>query len=93
MDFSKLTGFDWDAGNIHKVSSRIPLEVVEEAFLLNPLVIDDREHSTKNEKRHLLICLEMKRPVFLSFTIRKNSTRVISARYMRKREVKKYEKK
>jgi len=37
MDFSNISGFDWDAGNIHKISIRVPLEIVEEAFFRDPL--------------------------------------------------------
>ena len=91
MEFLNLGGFDWDAGNIQKVSSRVPLEVVEEAFLRFPLIAEDNKHSTKQEKRYLLICLQLTRPVFVIFTIRNNKIRVVSARYMHKREVKKYE--
>ncbi len=93
MDFSNISGFDWDAGNIHKVSSRVPLEIVEEAFFRDPLVAFDSEHSSRKEKRYLLICLKFKKPVFLVFTMRNNKVRVLTARYMHKREVKKYEKK
>ena len=92
MDFNHLTGFEWDAGNLKKVSERVPVEIVEESFFLNPLVKKDEIHSLLNEQRYLLICLDLERPVFLSFTVRKEKIRVISARYMHQREVKKYEK-
>lgn len=92
MHFDHYKGFDWDAGNMHKVSKRIPLEVVESAFSKNALVAEDPLHSTNKEKRFLLINLKMLKPVFSAFTIRKNKIRVISARYMHAKEVSEYEK-
>lgn len=95
----KLTalGFDWDAGNRSKCRKHglAPLEI-EEFFKQESLYIaPDFKHSQK-ETRYLATGRSKKgRPMFVVFTLRKNAggllIRPISARYMHKKEAKKYE--
>lgn len=91
IDIGSLRGFDWDSGNVSKVKERVDLDVVEHAFFCDPLFAEDELHSTGDEKRYVMVCLNLLKPVFAVFTLRQQKIRVISARYMHKREVKKYE--
>ncbi len=95
MDFD---GFDWDEGNIKKVIKHgLTLEEVENFFLAGVLVFNDIKHSHK-ENRHIAVGDSPKngKLVFVSFTTRiidfKLLVRPISARYMRAKEAKDYEK-
>lgn len=91
MDLSALKGFEWDIGNIAKVQKRLDLATVEFAFQGDPYVAFDALHS-QAEKRWLLVNRISERYVFLIFTVRGDRIRVVSARFMRKREAKRYEK-
>ena len=64
----------------------------EAAFFGEPLVFFDEAHSSI-EARWFLMNRVGSRHVFLVFTMRQNKIRIISARYMHEREVKKYGKK
>lgn len=83
-------GFEWDLGNIAKVQHRLDLATVEFAFQGRPYVAFDDKHSG-DEKRWLLVNRIKERCLFIAFTVRGDKVRVISARYMREREIKKYE--
>ena len=91
MRFGNLKGFEWDSENLGKVSERVSVEIVEEAFFAPAMVMPDTEHSSPGEVRLILICLSLQRPLFCVFTVRHGWVRVISARYMHAKEVKKYE--
>lgn len=85
----QCTGFDWDQGNIdknwlkHKVS---PTEC-EQVFFNHPLVIQDDAKHSKTEKRfYALGRTDLKRTLFVVFTVRENLIRVISARNMSRKE-------
>lgn len=77
-------------GNIAKVQARLDLVTVEYAFHGRPYVALDERHSG-SERRYLLVNQVQDRYVFIVFTMRGGRIRVISARYMRTREAKKYE--
>lgn len=87
-----LDGFEWDEANQDKIKKRISLKLVEAAFLGEPLIMYDAQHS-HIEPRWFLINRVGDRYVVVIFTVRKNKVRVISARHMHKREIKKYAKK
>ncbi len=82
-------GFEWDQGNSEKnwVKHKVTQTEAEEVFLNEPLMGDeDVKHSTM-ERRYL--CLgqtNQGRCLFISFTLRKNKIRVISARDQDKQE-------
>jgi len=85
----QCSGFDWDSGNInknwlkHKVS---PVEC-EQIFFNHPLVIQDDIIHSKTEKRYYALGkTDLKRTLFIAFTIRNNFIRVISARDMSRKE-------
>lgn len=90
MDFQKLEGFEWDLGNIAKVQSRLDLSTVEFAFQGRPYTAFDVKHSA-SEERWMLVNRIHERFVFVVFTMRHQKIRVISARYMNKKEAKRYE--
>lgn len=91
MDFSGLKGFEWDEGNLGKVSARMDPAIAEMAFVGSPFVAEDALHS-ELEKRWFLVNKVFNRFVFAVFTIRHDRVRIISARFMKRKEVKKYEK-
>jgi len=89
-------GFHWDSGNSeknwekHKVSR---LEC-EELFFNLPLIIsEDIKHSISEDRFFALGKSKAERYLFISFTIRHNLVRVISARDMNRKERKIYEEK
>ena len=91
---TEATEFDWDEGNADKNWERhkVSRSECEQVFFNRPMVVEeDTEHST-TELRHL--CLgqtDAGRLLFLSFTLRAERVRVISARDMTRRERKEYE--
>ena len=91
-------GFNWDEGNIKKVIKHgLTLEEIEGFFLAGAVVFEDAKHSDA-EARHIAVGSSPKndKMVFVSFTTRvidfKLLLRPISARYMRQKEAKAYEK-
>ena len=94
----EVLGFDWDESNIEKCKKHgLNIEEIESCFRQrNILVAPDVKHS-QLEKRYLAIARNIKndRLVFIAFTFRKKNKlkviRPISARYMHKKEIEKYE--
>ena len=91
----ECTGFQWDRHNIqknwgkHKVS---PVES-EQTFFNKPLIIvNDVQHSQKEDRFYALGKTDQNRRLFIAFTIRNKLIRVISSRDMNKKERKIYEK-
>jgi uncharacterized DUF497 family protein len=89
INFPSVTGFDWDEGNRdknwekHQVSTR----ECEEVFFNIPLLLQpDPAHSQTETRHYLLGPTNAGRTLFVSFTIREDKIRVISARDMSKRE-------
>lgn len=93
--FKKLEGFDWDEANRFKSwkKHKISYNECEEVFFNAPLrIIHDEKHSI-NEKRFLALGKTNRaKQLMISFTIRKNKLRVISARIQNKKERNEYEK-
>jgi uncharacterized DUF497 family protein len=87
-----FSGFDWDQGNINKCQKHgLSLEDIE-SFLLegNFKVFPDGKHSL-SETRLLAIGLTKHgKPMFAGFVLRSGKLRVITARYMHKKEYGKY---
>jgi uncharacterized DUF497 family protein len=84
--------FDWDSGNLeknwlkHGVS---PLEC-EQVFFNQPLIAPDVKHSQSEERFFALGRSDLDRYLFLSFTMRGQKIRIISARDMSRKERKIY---
>ncbi len=93
----EVEGFDWNAGNAFKSEAKhgIAREAIESLFQKAVWVAPDPKHS-KSEERFLAIAtLANEKHVIVAFTFRfrsgKRLIRPISARYMNKREIKRYE--
>ena len=96
LDFAKLSGFEWDAGNSrksltkHHVSAREAEEVFADPRVC---ILDDPAHS-KNEPRWKVFgSTTDARLLVVSFTVRGLNVRVMSARPMNRRERQVYEQK
>jgi uncharacterized protein len=82
-------GFDWDKGSIDKnwLKHNVSPSECEQFFFNHPLVIQDDIIHSKAEKRfYALGRTDLKRTLFMAFTVRKNLIRVISARDMSRKE-------
>jgi len=89
-------GFLWDEGNSEKnwIKHKVRRLECEEIFFNLPLVIsDDVKHSNAEKRFYALGKSKAERFLFVSFTIRNNLIRVISARDMNRKERKIYEEK
>jgi uncharacterized protein len=94
--FENIAGFDWDDGNLAKCQKHgVSIEEIEAVFSSDHIaVLDDDLHSAQ-EQRYLAIgCITGRRYIFLGFTLRKRKSRtfirVITARYMHKKEIDHY---
>ena len=89
LDFSRPTGFEWDAGNDTKnwKKHQVSKEECEEVFFHQPLVVlFDAHHSEVEDRYFALGRTDLGRPLFVVFTPRGEFLRVVSAREMTKRE-------
>ena len=92
---TNIDGFDWNQGNELKNLSKhsVTNEECEEVFFNHPLLVSpDLKHSQTEPRLHALGYTQEGRMLFLSFTIRQEKIRVISARDMNKKEKTFYEK-
>jgi uncharacterized DUF497 family protein len=90
IDFAKITGFDWDEGNVRKNDKHgVSMAEAEQAFFNDPLlVIEDSKHSLGEFRFHALGKTNEGRKLHITFTLRDagESIRVISARDMHRKE-------
>lgn len=94
IDLSSVTGFEWDDGNRDKnwEKHQVSNSDCEEVFFNLPLLLHpDPTHSQTEERYYVLGQTNEGRRLFISFTIRGENLRVISARDMSKRERNFYE--
>jgi uncharacterized DUF497 family protein len=94
IDFSSVTGFDWDEGNRDKnwAKHQVSNNECEEVFFNLPLLLQpDKAHSMAEACYYVLGQTNAGRRLFIVFTIRDEKIRIISARDMSKRERKIYE--
>lgn len=90
----KLLSFDWDDGNINKNFAKhlISSEISEESFGdPNLLTFPDPSHSKIEERYHLIGRTKLNDILFITYTLRKNKIRIISARVANKKERSFYE--
>ena len=97
IDWKKVIGFDWDAGNKHKSAERHAVSRFEseQVFFNQPLlVLIDQKHSQNEARYHALGASNSARFLHITFTLRFDETliRVISARDMHRKERNIYEK-
>ncbi len=94
IDFSTVTGFDWDDGNRDKNwdKHQVSNGECEEVFFNLPLLLKpDPAHSQAEDRYYVFGQTNAGQRLFVSFTIRGENIRVISARNMSKRERNFYE--
>jgi len=95
IDFDKIEGFDWDAGNARKNDKHgVTQSEAEQVFFNEPLLLLlDTKHSESESRYHAYGKTHGGRLLQVAFTLRVNGTklRVISARNMSPRERRVYE--
>jgi hypothetical protein len=92
--FSECSGFQWDEGNSQKnwVRHGVNQTECEQAFLNQPLVVaEDTGHSSQEARNYALGQTDQGRRLFVVFTVRDSSIRVISAMDMSRRERRVYQ--
>lgn len=92
--FKKCIGFDWDSGNQDKNQKKHNVSRVEceQVFFNEPLLMyEDTKHSDLEDRLYVLGRTDDYRELFITFTIRNQLIRVISARDMSRKERKLYE--
>ena len=83
LDLSKITGFEWDQGNLTKNLDKhqVTWPECEQAFANRPRVISyDKIHSKSEQRYFILGMTHAQRKLAIVFTIRGDKIRVISAR-------------
>lgn len=86
---AKCTGFEWDNNNADKIwlKHKVSPSECEQIFFNLPLVVDDDVRHSGQEKRFFALGqTEAERFLFVVFTVRGNSIRIISARDMNRKE-------
>jgi len=94
IQLDKIRGFDWDAGNESKNQDKHAVAKLEaeEVFFNTPLLIlEDKKHSDKEPRFHALGKTDAARLLHLTYTLRGDKVRVISARDMHRKERRYYE--
>jgi uncharacterized DUF497 family protein len=91
IDWTHITGFDWDAGNSRKSEEKhgVSQSEAEEIFFNQPLLLlQDAAHSQMETRSHALGKTDDGRLLHITFTLRHGGTliRVISARDMHRKE-------
>jgi uncharacterized DUF497 family protein len=97
IDWSRITGFDWDEGNSRKSVEKhdVSQSEAEEVFFNQPLIVmADVEHSRQEDRYHALGIADDGRTLHITFTLRGTGSliRVISARDMHRKERTVYDK-
>ncbi len=95
IDWTQVTGFDWDEGNARKSTDKhgVSQAEAEQIFFNEPLLAPDPGHSQQESRYHALGATDENRLLHISFTLRANGTliRIISARDMHRKEKTFYE--
>ena len=86
-------GFDWDSGNKTKIRDkhRVTMAECEEVLRIPGLpVFHDTQHSNNEDRHYSIGRTKSGRRLFIVFTRREDRIRVITARDMHARELKRY---
>jgi uncharacterized DUF497 family protein len=87
-----ITGFDWDKGNRGKCAKHgVSIDEIE-AVLQSPVIVLPT-HSATEPRFKIVAKTAAGRHLFLVFVIRDGKIRPISARYMHRKEIQRYEEK
>ena len=96
IDWTKITGFDWDEGNTRKNEKHgVSMAEAEQVFFNAPLLaLGDSRHSSQEPRFHALGKTDDRRLLHITFTVRHHQEKlwVISARDMHRKERDIYEK-
>lgn len=95
FDPSRYCGFQWDSGNDQKNLHKhgVSCEEAQQIFLNQPLIVGDDEKHSRHEPRYRALGMANHgRLLYVTFTLRGNLVRIISARSMHRRERSFYEK-
>jgi len=90
----RLSGFDWDDGNVDKNWERhgVSFFEAEQVFFNRPLLLyEDLRHTESESRWYVLGRTEAGRLLMIVFTTRGDKVRVISARDMSRKERRIYE--
>ncbi|MBE0510967.1 MAG: BrnT family toxin [Chromatiales bacterium] len=96
IDWTQLSGFDWDGGNARKSAEKhsVSQAEAEQVFFNQPLLLlPDPRHSQEEARYHALGKTDEGRQLHISFTLRKQGSliRVTSAQDMHRKERSIYE--
>ena len=86
---SRCASFEWDDANAQKnwVKHEVLAPECEQVFFNTPLLVSEDVKHSKSETRYLALGkTDFNRKLFVIFTVRSNSVRVISARDMNRKE-------
>jgi hypothetical protein len=91
IEWGRIVGFDWDAGNARKSADKhsVSQAEAEQVFFNEPLLtLPDHAHSTIELRFHALGRTDDHRLLHVTFTLREAHTRlrIISARDMSRKE-------
>ena len=91
LDWTRVVGFDWDAGNERKSADKhgVTRAEAEQPFFNEPLlVLEDDRHGDRELRFHALGRTNENRRLHITFTLRRENAliRVISARDMSAKE-------
>lgn len=91
IDWNRIVGFDWDAGNARKSADKhnVSQAEAEEIFVNQPLLFAvDERHGGEEVRFNALGRTNQLRLLHVTFTLRQDETRirVISARDMNRKE-------
>jgi len=91
IEWERIAGFDWDAGNARKSTDKhdVSQAEAEQVFFNEPLLtVPDTKHSATEQRIHALGRTDDGRLLHITFTLRDKDTkiRVISARDMSRKE-------
>jgi uncharacterized DUF497 family protein len=95
LNWSDITGFEWDAGNERKNEKHgVTMAEAEQVFFNEPLLLlPDQLHSQQEVRLHALGVTDDGRRLHITFTLRRSgqTIRVISTRDMHRKERAAYE--
>lgn len=91
IEWERIAGFNWDAGNARKSVDKhdVSQAEAEQIFFNEPLLtVPDAKHSSSEQRMHALGRTDDGRLLHITFTLRENDTRirVISARDMSRKK-------
>jgi uncharacterized protein len=91
-----IAGFEWDVGNREKCQKHgVSIEEIEDLFQRPVALLPDDAHSATEQRLRAVGKTTAGRHVFVVFTLRRRDDRTfirpITARYMHKKEIDRYE--